>query len=101
MKTKHLVLACGFVFLPLLAQAQTQTTPGGESLLANLLEMIVPFLLIGGLFWFFFIRRVGAAQRRSQEYMSEMKVHNARVEELLERIAKTLERKDDGGTRQP
>lgn len=101
MKGKQLMVACGFVFLPLLAQAQPPTTTGSESLMVNLLETVIPFLFIGVLVWFFFTRAVRRTQGRSQEYMSEIKAHNVRVEELLARIVKAVEKKDDAGPRQP
>jgi large-conductance mechanosensitive channel len=94
MNIKHLSVA--FVvalFLPLLAHAQTGEASGGNSPLANMLWSVGPFVLIGVLFYFFFVRTVNKNKKRSDDYMASQKQHNERVEQILERIAKALEQK--------
>ena len=82
------------LFLPLLAHAQTGEASGGSSLLANLFWTVVPFVIIGVLFYFFFIRAVRKGRKQSDDYTARQKQHNERIEQLLERIAKALEQKD-------
>jgi Na+/H+ antiporter NhaC len=82
------------LFLPLLAHAQTGEASGGGSLLANMLWSVAPFVLIGVLFYFFFIPMIRKNQKRSNDYIESQKQHNERVEQFLERIAKALEQKD-------
>jgi large-conductance mechanosensitive channel len=81
-------------FLPLLAHAQTGEAGGNSSFLANLFWTVLPFVIIGVLFYFFFIRMINKNKTRSDDYMASQKQHNERVEQLLERIAKALEQKD-------
>jgi len=94
MKIKRLSVAFAAVtFFPLLAHAQTGEASGGGSLLANLLWTVAPFVIIGILFYFFFIRAVRKGRKQSDDYMARQKQHNERVEQFLERIAKALEQK--------
>jgi membrane protein implicated in regulation of membrane protease activity len=95
MNIKRLSVAFAVVsFLPLLAHAQTGEASGGSSPLANMLWSVGPFVLIGVLFYFFFIRTVNKSKTRSDDYIASLKQHNERVEQILERIAKALEQKD-------
>ena len=88
-------MACAAIsFHPLLAQAQTGEANGGGSLLANMFWTIAPFVLIGILFYFFFIPMIRKNQKRSDDYIASQKQHHERVEQSLERIAKALEQKD-------
>ena len=94
MNIKRLSVAFAVVsFLPFLAHAQTGEASGGSSLLANLFWTVVPFVIIGVLFYFFFIRAISKNKKRSDDYMASQKQHNERVEQILERIAKALEQK--------
>lgn len=63
-------------------------------MLANLFWTVVPFVIIGVLFYFFFIRTMRKNQKRSDDYIMSQKQHHERVEQFLERIAKALEQKD-------
>ena len=95
MKIKRLSVAfAGASFLPLLAHAQTGEASGGSSPFANLFWTVVPFVIIGVLFYFFFIRTISKNKTRSDDYIASQKQHNERVEQILERIAKALEQKD-------
>ena len=80
-------------FLPLLAHAQNGESGGGSSMLANLLWTVAPFVIIGILFYFFFIRTMRKNQKRSNDYITSQRQHHERIEQLLERIAKALEQK--------
>ena len=81
-------------FLPLLAQAQTGESGGGSSMLSNLLWTVAPFVIIGILFYFFFVRALRKGRKQSDDYVARQKQHHERVEQILERIAKALEQKD-------
>jgi F0F1-type ATP synthase membrane subunit b/b' len=95
MNIKRLSIAFAAVlFLPLLANAQTGEANGCGSLLANVFWTVVPFVIIGVLFYFFFIRTINKNKTRSDDYIASQKQHNERVEQFLERIAKALEQKD-------
>ena len=95
MNIKRLSVAFAVVsFLPLLAHAQTGEASGGSSLLANMLWSVAPFVIIGVLFYFFFVPMIRKNQKRSNDYIASQKQHNERVEQILERIAKALEQKD-------
>jgi F0F1-type ATP synthase membrane subunit b/b' len=95
MNIKRLSVAFAAVlFLPLLAQAQTGEASGSSSPLANMFWTIAPFVMIGVLFYFFFVRAVNKSKKRSDDYIASQKQHNERVEQILERIAKALEQKD-------
>lgn len=63
-------------------------------MLSNMLWTIAPFIMIGVLFYFFFVRTLRKNQKRSDDYIASRKLHNERVEQILERIAKALEQKD-------
>ena len=96
MSFKHLSAASAVVlFLPVLAYAQTEDATKGASLLENVIWTILPFILIAGFIWFFFVRVVRKNQKRSDDYMARQKQHNERVEQLLERIAKAVEREHE------
>lgn len=81
-------------FLPLLAHAQNGESGGGSSMLSNMLWTIAPFIMIGVLFYFFFIRALRKGRKQSDDYVARQKQHHERVEQILERIAKALEQKD-------
>ena len=86
------------LLLPLFAHAAADEASAGTSPLANALWGILPFIIIAVFIWFFFGRAVRKSQRRSDDYMAVQKQHNERVEQLLERIAKAVEKKGmDGG----
>jgi membrane protein implicated in regulation of membrane protease activity len=94
MNIKRLSVAFAVVsFLPLLAHAQTGEASGGSSLLANMLWSVAPFVIIGVLFYFFFVPMIRKNKTRSDDYIASQKQHNERVEQILERIAKALEQK--------
>ena len=76
------------------ALAQQDETSPSPSTLESLLFSVVPILLIGGLVWWFFGRAVRTSQKRTDDYVARQEQHNQRVEQLLERIAKAVERKD-------
>jgi len=79
---------------PLFAHAATEETGNGPSALVGLFWIILPIILVGIVFWWFFGRFMRKQQMRSANYMSDQKQHNERVEQLLERIAKAVERKE-------
>lgn len=88
----------GFLFVPIAAFAQTNDDGSGGHKLSDLLWGIGPFLVLGVLFWFFFIRQIRKQQasspvvKRHQEYMVRHEQHMERMEQLHERIAKALEK---------
>ena len=95
MNIKRLSVAFAVVsFLPLLAHAQTGEASGGSSPLANFFWTVGPFVIIGVLFYFFFVRAINKNKKRSDDYIASQKQHNERVEQVLERIATALEQKD-------
>lgn len=95
MKIKRLSVAFAAVlFLPLLAHAQNGEPGGSNSLLANMLWSVAPFIIIGILFYFFFVPMIRKSHKRSDDYLTNQKQHNERVEQVLERIATALEQKN-------
>jgi hypothetical protein len=47
--------------------------------------------------WWIFSRNLRKNQKRSDDYIADQKRHNERVEQLLERVANALEKKDANG----
>jgi len=88
----------GLLFTPIVAFAQTNEDGSSGHTLSALLWTIGPFLVIGVLFWFFFIRTIRKQQtsspvvKRHQDYMTRHEQHMERMEQLHERIAKALEK---------
>ncbi len=62
-------------------------------MLESLVWSILPFVVIAGFIWFFFVRAFRGMQNRAVEMQKQ---HHDAVERLLERIAKALEKKDSG-----
>ena len=79
---------------PVYAYAETEQTGNGQSPLIGIFWTIVPIILAGIVVWWFFGRFVRKQQTRSENYLADQKQHNERVEQLLERIAKAVERKE-------
>ena len=86
----------GLIFTPIAAFAQTTDDGSGGHRLSDFLWAVGPFVVLGILFWFFFVRKLGKRQtslvNRNQEYMARHEQHMERMEKLHERIAKALEK---------
>jgi hypothetical protein len=98
--TSRSLIRVGFalLFTPVAAFAQTNEDGSGGHKMADLLWGILPFIVLGILFWFFFIRTIRKQQsspavKRHQEYMARHEQHMERMEQLHERIAKALEKR--------
>jgi len=99
-KTSRSIMAVGFglLFTPIVAFAQTNDDGSGGHKLSDLLWAVGPFVVLGILFWLFFIRGIRKQQasspvvKRHQEYMVRHEQHMERMEQLHERIAKALEK---------
>ena len=102
MKSKHLLLTAIF-FLQIIPAsiAATDATVGGQQYyyeqwdfwthLISALYTLVPIILIGGiLMWI-----LRGHQRGTAEYLKRSQEHMQRQDQLLERIALALERKDN------
>jgi membrane protein implicated in regulation of membrane protease activity len=76
---------------PLLAHAQAAETGRGASALVAVFWSVLPIIVVAALIWWFFSRAVRKTQKRSEDYVTAQKLHNERVEQLLERIAKVIE----------
>ena len=95
MNTKHRSLVTAFVLiLPLLASAQPeQQSTGNSSSAANIFFTLLPIVLIAAFIWFFYGRAVRTNVQQAS-YFAELKRHNDKMEQSLERIAKALEDKN-------
>ena len=87
----------GLLVAPIAALAETNDDGSSGHKLSDLLWGIGPFLVLGVLFWFFFIRQIRKQQtsplvKRQQEYLTRHEQHMERMEQLHERIAKALEK---------
>ena len=79
---------------PFVALAASEEQPEQTSLLWSLFWSLVPILFIALLIWFFFVRGIRNYQR---PIIERDRQHKERVEQLLERIARALEKDDKGG----
>jgi hypothetical protein len=79
---------------PLLASAATEEAHTTPSVLVGLFWTIVPIVLAGVLVWWFLTRVVRKQATRADNYIADQKQHHERVEQLLERIARAVERKE-------
>ncbi len=92
-----LTIGAGVLFAPVVAFAQAAEDGSNTHMLSNLLVNVAPFIIIGVLFWFFFIRQIRKQQasplvKRQHEYLARHEQHMERMEQLHERIAKALEK---------
>jgi ATP-dependent Zn protease len=93
-----LIALVASLLLPLAASARVdEPAANSPSALANALWGILPIVLIAVFIWFFFGRVLRKTQKRGDDYMATQKLHNDRVEQLLERIAKAVENKGPNG----
>lgn len=92
-----LLLASTVLLSPVLALAQTAApeTQPAASPLSTLLVTLVPFALLGLLFYWF-LRRFQASphSKGMANYMTRHEQHMTRVEDTLDRIAKALEKRN-------
>ena len=79
---------------PLVVLAASEDQPEQTSLLWSLVWSLVPILFIALIIWFFFVRGIRNYQR---PIIERDRQHKERVEQLLERIARALEKDDKGG----
>ena len=87
----------GFLFIPFLAFAQDAERSTDNHKLMDFVWSFTPFLVLGILFWFFFVRVIKKEQKsplvlRHQAYQERHMQHMQRIEQLLERIAVALEK---------
>ena len=92
-----MAVVAGLLFIPLLAFAQDTDSSTNGHKLADFIWGVAPFIVLGILFWFFFIRQIRKQQssplvKRQQEYLARHEQHMERMEQLHERIAKALEK---------
>jgi large-conductance mechanosensitive channel len=76
------------------AQSETAQQPPPPSLLENIFFTLLPIILIGAFIWFFFIKNIRKIQNTSVEVAQQ---HHEKVEKLLERIARALEKRNGDG----
>jgi ATP-dependent Zn protease len=89
---KNLLLTVAAVLaMPAVALAQTADAPKPQSLLENLLFTLLPIIFIAVFIWLFFIRSIRKIQTRQIE---DYRQHREKVEQLLERIAKAVEKRN-------
>jgi len=88
------VIVISVTVAPLVAHAAQEEQPEQTSLLWGLFWSLVPILFIALIIWFFFVRGIRNYQRPMIERDRQ---HKERVEQLLERIARALEKDDKGG----
>ena len=79
---------------PRVALAASEEQPEQTSLLWSLFWSLVPILFIALLIWFLFVRGIRNYQR---PIIERDRQHKECVEQLLERIARALEKDDKGG----
>lgn len=96
MNLKHSIIVVWVVsLLPVVAHAEP-TAPEGNSTWINLFWSILPFFILGLLFYWF-IRWIQGSKnpriKKYDEHMARQVQHMERVEQSLERIAKLLEKK--------
>jgi uncharacterized membrane protein len=97
MNSKYALLMVTVVLLPLLAHAEAEETGKAPPMLYTIFLSVLPIAVCAVLVWWFFKRFVRKNQKRSDDYIAEQKRHNDRVEQLLERIASAIEKKDAHG----
>jgi membrane protein implicated in regulation of membrane protease activity len=85
----------GAVFAPLFAYAQTAESSPQSSALASFLWSVLPIIVVAVFVWWFFKRAVRKSQGKTDDYIAKQAQHMQRVEQLLERIAVAVERKDN------
>jgi flagellar biosynthesis/type III secretory pathway M-ring protein FliF/YscJ len=88
------VIVIAVAVAPFVALAASEEQPEQTSLLWSLFWSLVPILFIALLIWFFFVRGIRNYQR---PIIERDRQHKERVEQLLERIARALEKDDKGG----
>lgn len=90
------LLAASMFPLGAAAQAPAQSPVGGgeTSALAGFAWSILPLVAIAAVFIVFIRRTQRPIIKRTQEHMAKQAQHMARVEQLLERIAKAVEKQD-------
>jgi len=82
---------------PLLAFAQDAAGGMGGHKLEDLIFGLLPFLILGVLFWFFFLRQIRNQKnsplvKRNHNYLDRHEQHMQRMEQLVDRIAVALEK---------
>ena len=99
MNLKLLLIIIVTVFLlPILAHAEpTAVGENSTSMWSNLLWGVLPFIILALLFYWF-MRRLQSSKnprvKKYDEHVLRQMQHMERVEQILERIAKSLEKKD-------
>ena len=81
------------VVAPVTTWAQGQDYGKPPSTIENLIWSILPIIVIAIFIWLFFIRNI---KKMQHGYREEQRQHNRAVLELLERIAKALEKRGGG-----
>jgi protein-S-isoprenylcysteine O-methyltransferase Ste14 len=95
-KQPAIVAGAAILLVPALAHADAAGSTE-SSTWSNLLWGVLPFVILGLLFYWF-LRRVQSSKnprvKKYDEHMERQVQHMERVEQSLERIAKLLEKKD-------
>ena len=98
-KTSRTIVAvvAGSLLMPMLALAEDTESGANDHKIADLLWGVAPFIVLGILFWFFFIRQIRKQQtsplvKRHQAYMDAHEQHMKRMEQLTERLVAALEK---------
>lgn len=82
---------------PVIALAEAeQQVENNPSRLASVLYSILPIIVVGCLIFFFLRKPLRKQSKRSDDYIANTVQHNQRVEQLLERIAVALEKRNGG-----
>src|SRR6266496_4104765 len=92
LKNRTFAIAIILSFSPS-AWAQSQEPPRSGSMIESLIWSLLPFIAIAAFIWFFFVK---AFRKMQDKAVDAQRQHNANMENLLERIAKALEKKDGG-----
>jgi ATP-dependent Zn protease len=89
------LLACTtFFWAPPLIAAEEPARQAGPA--AQAIFAVLPFFIIGGLLWWFLRKsQQGPFMRRSVEYYERSEQHMQKMEQIGERIAAALEKKED------
>jgi hypothetical protein len=77
--------------MPAVALAQSAEMPKPSSAWENLFWTLLPIILIGVFLWLFFIRGI---RKMQSGQIQEYRQHREKVEALLERIAKAVEKRN-------
>jgi hypothetical protein len=94
MNTNYAFILFSAGALPVVAYAQVEDASKTASPLAAVLWTVLPIIAVAAAILLILRPLVRKQQKRSDDYITDQKRHNERVEHLLERVANALEKKD-------